>query len=190
VLVALVPPLRIGKPRRCSGRDDSLGVWRERGEKEKAAQGGGRAASSGTGCFYECSERIANWLPVGHFLGHVQQQFAIFLVGFAQQAAELVEIARFFSGAAPGDIVGRFALGQVRKLRRLFAVVEELIKWALERARQFFQSFDGRNRVAIFNTGNVTTQETGTLLDITLGEFLFFAQSAKTITDNHAVSIP
>lgn len=75
-------------------------------------------------------------------------------------------------------------------MRRLFTVVEELIKWAFESARQFFQSFDGRNRVAIFNTGNITTEETGTLLDITLGEFLFLAQSAKTITDNHGVSIP
>jgi len=129
-------------------------------------------------------------LPIGHFLGHIQEQFAIFLVGFAQQAAELVEIARLFSGAAPGDIVRRFALRQVRKLRWLFTVVEELIEWALERARQLFQSFDGRNRVAIFNTGNITTEETGTLLDITLGEFLFLAQSAKTIANNHEVSIP
>ncbi|HEX8871143.1 MAG TPA: hypothetical protein VF758_00180, partial [Candidatus Acidoferrum sp.] len=45
-------------------------------------------------------------------------------------------------------------------------------------------------RVAIFNTGNVATEETGTLLNITLGEFLFFAQSAKPVTDNHGLSIP
>jgi hypothetical protein len=129
-------------------------------------------------------------LPIGHFLGHIQEQFAILLVGFAQQAAELVEVARFFSGAAPGDVVRRLALGQVRKLRRLFTVVEELIKWAFERARQLFQRLDGRNRVAIFNAGNIATEEAGTLLDITLGEFLFLAQSAKTITDNHGLSIP
>jgi len=42
----------------------------------------------------------------------------------------------------------------------------------------------------IFNTGNVTTEEPGTLLDITLESFLFLAQSAKTIADNHGVSIP
>jgi hypothetical protein len=39
--------------------------------------------------------------------------------------------------------------------------------------------------VAILDAGNITTQEAGALLDITLGEFLFLAQSAKTITDNH-----
>src|SRR5580704_19159783 len=82
-------------------------------------------------------------LPIGHFLGHVQQELAIFFVGLAQQAAELVEIARFFAGAAPSDIVRRSALRKVRQLRRLFAVVEELIERALESARQFLQRFDG-----------------------------------------------
>ena len=166
------------------------GSQREQGGKEKAAQGGGRAAFSGPGCFYECVERIADRLPVGHFLGHVQQQFAIFLVGFAQQATKLVEVARLFPCAAPCDIVGRFTLGEVRKLRWLFTVVEELIKWAFESTRQFFQRLDGRDRVAILNAGNVTPEETSALLDITLGEFLFFAQSAKTIADNQGVSIP
>jgi hypothetical protein len=45
-------------------------------------------------------------LPVGHFLGHVQDEFAITLFHFAQQAAKLVEKACFFPDAAPGDIVG------------------------------------------------------------------------------------
>jgi hypothetical protein len=65
-----------------------------------------------------------------------------------------------------------------------------LIKWAFESARQLFQRLDGRDRVAILDTGNITTEEAGALLDITLGKFLFLAQSAKTITDNHGLSIP
>ncbi len=129
-------------------------------------------------------------LPIGHFLRHIQQQFAIFLIRLAQQATKLVEVACLFAGATPGDVVGRPALGEVGQLGRLLAVVEELIKWAFERARQFFQRFNSRNGMAIFNAGNVTTQKTGALLDITLGEFLFFAQSAKTVTDNHELSIP
>jgi len=36
-------------------------------------------------------------LPMGHFLGHIEKQLAIFLVGFAQQAAKLVEVASLFS---------------------------------------------------------------------------------------------
>jgi len=157
-------------------------------KKPLAHEGG--AARSGPGCIYEGEDWISKQLPIGHFLGHIQEQFAIFLISFTQQAAELVEIARLFSGTAPGDIVGRLALGEVRKLRRLFAVVEELIKWAFESTRQLFQRFDGRDRVAILDAGNITTEEAGALLNITLGEFLFLAQSAKTITDNHEVSIP
>ena len=44
-------------------------------------------------------------LSVGHFLGHVQNQLAIFLVGLAQQTAKLVEEPRLFAAAAPGDVV-------------------------------------------------------------------------------------
>ena len=65
----------------------------------------GRAARSGPGCIYEGEDWISKRLPIGHFLGHIQEEFAIFLVSFAQQAAELVEVARLFSGTAPGDIV-------------------------------------------------------------------------------------
>jgi hypothetical protein len=129
-------------------------------------------------------------LPIGHFLRHIQQQLAIFLLRLAQQATKLVEVASLFACAAPGDVVRRPALGEVGQLRGFLAVVEELIEWAFESARQFFQRFNSRNSVAIFDAGNVTTQKTGALLDITLGEFLFFAQSAKTVTDNHELSIP
>ena len=128
-------------------------------------------------------------LPVGHFLGHIEKQLAIFVVGFTEQAAKLVQVARLFPRTAPSDIVGGLALRKVGELGRLFTVVEELIKWALESARQFFQSLNGRNGMAIFDAGNVTTKQTGTLLDIALGEFLFFAQSAKPVTDNHGLSI-
>jgi len=74
-------------------------------------------------------------------------------------------------------------------LGRLFAVVEELIKWAFESACQLFERFDSRNRVAIFDAGNVAPEQTGAFLDITLGEFLFFAQSTKSVADNHGLSI-
>ena len=74
-------------------------------------------------------------------------------------------------------------------MRRFFAVVEELIKWALESASQLFQRFDGRDRVAILDTGNIAAKQAGTLFDVTLCKFLFFAQSAKPVTDDHGLSI-
>src|SRR5215468_3512777 len=133
---------------------------------------------------------IVAQLPIGHFLGHIQQQLAIFIVRFAQQATKLVEVAGLFSRAPPGDVVRGLALGEVRELRGLLAIVEELIKWAFESTRQLLQRLDRGNSVAILDTRDVAAEQTGTLLDITLGEFLFFAQGAKTIADNHGLSIP
>ena len=116
-------------------------------------------------------------------------QLAIFVVGFAEQAAKLVQVTRLFARTAPGDIVRRLPLGEVGKLRGLLTVVEELIKWAFEGAGQLLEGLDGRDSVAILDPGDVSAEQTCTLLDITLGEFLFFAQSAKPVTDNHVLSI-
>jgi hypothetical protein len=44
--------------------------------------------------------------------------------------------------------------------------------------------------MTIFNTGNITAKQAGTLFDVALGEFLFFAECAKTITYNHWGIIP
>jgi hypothetical protein len=48
---------------------------------------------------------------MGHLLGHIEKQLAIFLVGFAQQAAKLVEEARILTRSTPGDVIGGPTLG-------------------------------------------------------------------------------
>jgi hypothetical protein len=129
-------------------------------------------------------------LAVGHFLSHVQKKFAISFICLAQQAAELIEKTGFLSDAPPGNVVGRLALGEIRQLRRFLTVIKELIEWALESAGQLFERFDGRDSVAILNAGNITTKQTCTLFDVALGEFFFFAECAKTVTNNHEGIIP
>src|SRR6266700_2729123 len=124
-------------------------------------------------------------LAVGHFLGHVENELAIPFFHFAQQAAKLVEKACIFTDAAPGDVVRRLPLREIRQLRRFLTVIKELIEWALESASQLFQSLDGRDSMTIFDARNVATKEAGTFLDVALGEFLFFAECAKTVTNNH-----
>jgi len=52
----------------------------------------------------------------------------------------------------PGDVIRRLPLGEIRQYGRLFAVVKELIEWALESACQLLQCFDGRNSVAFSDT--------------------------------------
>ncbi len=134
---------------------------------------------------YHCNKCEIAELAVGHLLGHVQDELAISFFHLAQQAAKLVEKACIFADAAPGDVIRRLPLGEIRQLRRFLTVIKELIEWALESASQLFQRLDGRDSMTIFDARNVATKEAGTFLDVALGEFLFFAQCAKTVTNNH-----
>src|SRR5262249_55875484 len=97
-------------------------------------------------------------LSACHFLGHIQNQFAICFVGLAQQAAKFVEKARILAGAAPSDVVTRLALREVRQLRRLFTVVEELIERHFKSASELLQGLNGWNSVAILDAGDVATE--------------------------------
>ncbi len=44
--------------------------------------------------------------------------------------------------------------------------------------------------MAVLNAGNVATKQAGALFNVTLGEFLFLAQFAEAITNNHGGIIP
>lgn len=156
--------------------------------------------------FYpELSDRWVSWFPVNssliswpwprsaarrHFLRHVEQEPPVAVVHATHQPAQLVQKTSLFAMAAPDDIVGAFALRKVGELWWLFAVVEELIERYFESASHLFQCLDSRNGMAIFDAGNIATEEPGALLDITLRKFLFFAQCAESITDNHIAMIP
>src|SRR5262249_56331931 len=112
-------------------------------------------------------------LPVRDFLGHVENQFAILFIGLAQQAAKLVEVACLFAGAAPRNVVRRLALRQIRQLRRLFTVVEQLIERDLECARQLFQRFNGGGGGGLFFPRGLATQGNGRLFFIAPRRFFF-----------------
>ena len=128
---------------------------------------------------------IGRNLPISHFLGHMENELAILFLDLAQEAKQLVQIASFFPDAAPGDVVRRLALGQIGKLRWLFSIVEELVEWALEGARQFLQRLDSRNSVAILYTGNITAKQASSLFDVALREFPFLAHFAEAVANNH-----
>src|SRR5215471_10428133 len=97
-------------------------------------------------------------LSAGYLLGHVQNEFTVCFVSLAQQAAKLVEKTRVFARAAPSDVVTRLALWEVRQLRRFLAVVEELVERHFERTSEFFQRFNSRHSVAIFDAGDVAAE--------------------------------
>src|SRR5258708_14073050 len=87
-------------------------------------------------------------LAVRHFLSHVKDELAVTLFDFAQQAAKLVEKAGIFTDAAPGDVIGRLPLGEIRQLRRFFTVIKQMIKWALKSARQRLPTFVAPDRMS------------------------------------------
>jgi hypothetical protein len=116
----------------------------------------------------------------------MQQQLAVILVSLAQKAAKLAQIPRILAGIAPSGFVRRLPLEQSWHLRRFVAIVEELIEWDLECTRQLFQRFNGGDSMTIFHAGDIAPEQASTLLDVTLGEFLVFAEHAKAVAYNHA----
>src|ERR1700722_299658 len=124
-------------------------------------------------------------LAAGHLLGHVKQELAVVIFDATEKPAKLVQKTSFFSGAAPNNFVGIFALRKVGKLRGFLSVVEELVKRDFQRTSHFLERFNGRNGMAIFNARDIAAKQSGALFDVPLGKLFVFAQGAKTISDNH-----
>ena len=127
----------------------------------------------------------AGSLAIRHFLSHVKKETTVTFFDAAHKPAETAQVARFLPGAAPGDIVGAFALRKIGELGWLFAVIEKLVEWNFHRSRQFFKSLDRRNGVAVFDARNVAAKQPGALFNITLGQFFCFAEQAYTVTNYH-----
>jgi len=138
-------------------------------------------------CLSDRSERFGPPLDLAgsHLLSHVKQEPAVAFFDATHEPAKLAQKTSFFSGAAPNDLVGAFALGKVGKHGGFFSVIEELIKRDFEGASHFLKRFDGRNGMAIFDAGDIAAKQSGALFDVPLGKLLFFAQGAKPIADNH-----
>src|SRR6266436_6958040 len=120
---------------------------------------------------------------VGHFLSHREEQAAILSIHTAEQAAKLTQKASIFTSTAPGDVVR--PLGKIRQLGRLLAIVEKLVHGNFHGAGQFLQRFDGRDRMTVFNAGDIASKQSRLLLDVPLREVFFLSHGAQSISDNH-----
>jgi len=70
-----------------------------------------------------------------------------------------VEIKRVLALGSPNNVVGGLPLQKIRELRRLLAIVEELVKRHFQSPSELLQRFDSGNRVAIFNAGYVAPKQ-------------------------------
>ena len=105
------------------------------------------------------------------FSGPCTEEACDLLLPPCQQTAKLAQKARIFATTAPGDVVRRLALGKIRQFGRLLAIVEKLVHGNFQSPGQFLQRFDGRNRMPVFNAGDVATKQSRPLLDVPLRKF-------------------
>ena len=133
----------------------------------------------------ETLSNLGKDLAVGHLLRHVEKKSTIAFFNSTQEPAKTPKIARFLTLAAPRNIVSAFALRKIGKLWRFFAVIEKLVERNFHRSRQFFEGFDRRNGMTVFDAGDVAPKQSGALFNITLGKFFCFSEQTYTVTYNH-----
>ncbi len=104
-------------------------------------------------------------------------------MGSLMRPSSLRNLLSLFLGAAEGDFSCRLSLGKMRQPRRLFSLVEQLVEGNLKRMGQLLQGFDRRNRVAVLDSGNISTQQAGALFDVTLRDFLDFTDGAQAVAN-------
>ena len=137
------------------------------------------------------SELVARSWSAGlcarHSLSHVKYQFAISFFCPGQQPPKFAEIPCVFPRTAPGDVIRRLPLWKIRQVGRLLSIVEKLVHWNFHRAGHFLQRFDGRHRMPVLNSGDVTAKQSSPLFNISLGELFFFPSrvSAKPAMQGH-----
>jgi len=77
-----------------------------------------------------------------------------------------------------------FRLGRFGSLWKLLALVEKLVHRNVQRASHLFQRFDGRDRMAILNAGDVAAKQFLPLLDYSLGRVAFLLQRSQPIRND------
>ena len=121
----------------------------------------------------------------GHLFCEAVEEAAVAGSDFAEEAAETQEIVGVLSGGAEGHVIVGFGSGRPGGRRKGVAVVEMVVDGDFDGAGEFFESFDGRNGVAVFDAGEIATKQPGAIFDIALGEIALFAKQAEALTDSH-----
>jgi len=128
-------------------------------------------------------------LAVCHLLGHVKKKPSVRFFYLRQKPPESPEKPRILALAAPGNIVRRLPLGKARQFWRFFSIVEKLVERNFHRSSKFLQRLNCWDSVAVFDTRDITTQQTCALLDVALRKLFCFSKQAKPITDYHSVIV-
>jgi hypothetical protein len=108
-------------------------------------------------------------LSTCQFLGHVEQELPVFLVNLVEKAFHFLKETHFlFLLGIEHQFFRALQLAQVGQNRFSVSFIEKLMEGDFQCRREPLQGFERRHSVAVLDPGDVTTQEPGTLFNITL----------------------
>ena len=121
------------------------------------------------------------------FGGGAEDEPALFAVHAGELFGEEAELTGGFLVEAPDGL--RLLLQNAQLFDGSFILGEKLVERNVQRARQFFESLNGRNGAAILQARKVTAKKTGAFLDVALREVLRFAEPLEPFADDHGESL-
>jgi hypothetical protein len=121
------------------------------------------------------------------FSGSAKDQPALFAVHARELFGEEAELPCSFLVEAPNGL--RLLFGNAQLSHGNFIVGEKLMERNVQRARELFQRFDGRDGAAILQARKVAAKQAGAFLDVALREVLCLAQPLQPFADDHSQSL-
>src|SRR5208337_4869082 len=110
------------------------------------------------------------WLPTCQFLSHIEQELPVLLINLREKPFYLLKEAHFlFLLGIENQLFRGSPLAQVWQDWFCLPFVEELKEGDFQCCREALQGFERRHRVAVLHSGDITTQESGTLFNVALG---------------------
>ncbi|SPE23861.1 hypothetical protein SBA2_170017 [Acidobacteriia bacterium SbA2] len=115
------------------------------------------------------SQYAITGLSTCQLLSHVEQELPVFLIDLVEKAFHLFKETHFLLLLGiEYQLFRALQLAQVGQDRFSVSFVKKRMERDFQRRREPLQGFERRYRVAVLYPGNVTTQEPGTLFNITL----------------------
>jgi len=109
-------------------------------------------------------------LPTCQFLSHIEQELPVLLINFREKPFYLLEKAYFlFLLRIENQLFRGSTLAQVWQDRFSVPFEEELIEGDFQCCRKPLHGFERRHGVAVLHSGDIATQESGTLFNVALG---------------------
>jgi len=89
------------------------------------------------------------------------------------------------SGVPPSTVFILAGYGKSWRLGGRTSIVEELIEWNFESSGELFECFNRWDGVTVLYARDIATQQSGSLLNVSLRSVLCFSQVAQAVSNWH-----